>query len=76
MKTKAREYLAKAKQCEERVRKIRDLDRREWQVTIARVYRMLAEAEREVTARRLPVAAQTSATAVRPCVNHTFGIKA
>jgi hypothetical protein len=57
MKTKAREYLAKAKQCEERARKVRDVDRREWQMTLARTYRMLAEAERETTTRRLSAAA-------------------
>ena len=50
MKTKKREYLAKAKQCEERARKIRDLDRREWQLTLACTYRMLAEAESDATA--------------------------
>ena len=51
MKTKA-EYLAKAKRCEERAGKERDVEQREWQVTLARTYRMLAEAEREATARR------------------------
>jgi hypothetical protein len=47
MKTKAREYLAKAKQCEERARKIRHLEDRDWQLVVARAYRMLAEAESE-----------------------------
>jgi hypothetical protein len=56
MKTKAREYLAKAKQCEERAGKVRDVDRREWRMTLARTYRMLAEAEGEATARRLAAA--------------------
>jgi hypothetical protein len=51
MKTKA-EYLAKAKRCEERARKERDVEQREWQMTLARTYRMLAEAEREATVRR------------------------
>jgi hypothetical protein len=45
MKTKGREYLAKAKQCEERARKARDSENREWQMTLARAYRMLAEAK-------------------------------
>jgi hypothetical protein len=45
MKTKKREYLAKAKQCEERARKARDSENREWQTTLARAYRMLAEAK-------------------------------
>ena len=57
MKTKAREYLAKAKQREERARKVRDPENRNWQLTLARTYRMLAEAESEVAARRLSVAA-------------------
>jgi hypothetical protein len=57
MKTKAREYLAKAKQCEERAGKVRDVERRKWQMTLARTYRMLAEAESEVSARRLSAAA-------------------
>jgi len=46
MKTKAREYLAKAKQREERARKVRDPENRNWQLTLARTYRMLAEAEK------------------------------
>ena len=45
MKTKAREYLAKAKQCEERARKARDCENREWQTTLAHAYQMLAEAK-------------------------------
>jgi hypothetical protein len=57
MKTKAREYLAKAKQCEERARKMRDLRDREWQLILARAYRMLAEAAGEDPARRQPQAA-------------------
>jgi hypothetical protein len=56
MKTK-REYLAKAKQCEARAKKVRDLESREWHTTLARAYRMLAVAESEVVARRLSVAA-------------------
>jgi hypothetical protein len=57
MKTKAREYLAKATQCEECARKVRDVDGREWRMTLARTYRILAEAEGEATARRLSAAA-------------------
>jgi hypothetical protein len=55
--SKAREYLAKAKQCEERARKVRCPDSREWQLILARAYRMLAEAESELVRRRLAVAA-------------------
>ena len=57
MKTKLQEYLAKAKLCEERARKIRHLEDRDWQLTIARTYRMLAEAESEKAKRLLPLAA-------------------
>jgi hypothetical protein len=52
MKTKAREYLAKAKQCETRANKVRDLEGREWNTTLARAYRMLAEAESEAAAQK------------------------
>jgi hypothetical protein len=56
--TKARGYLAKAKQREQRAKKTRDLKHREWQLTLARAYRILAEAENEMAfARRLPVTA-------------------
>jgi hypothetical protein len=55
--SKARGHLANAKQYEERARKVRCPDCREWQMILARAYRMLAEAESEVTARRLSVAA-------------------
>jgi hypothetical protein len=47
MKTKKREYLARAKQCEERAKKVRDPEGREWQTTLARAYKMLAEATRD-----------------------------
>jgi hypothetical protein len=57
MKAKARDYQAKAKQCEERARKARGPENREWQLILARAYRMLAEAESEVARRRLSVAA-------------------
>jgi hypothetical protein len=47
MTPKAREYLAKAQQCEQRARKIRNQEDHEWQLCLARAYRMLAEAEVE-----------------------------
>jgi hypothetical protein len=53
--SKAREYQAKAKQCDERAKKTRNPENREWRMTLARVYRMLAEAEGEVATRRLLV---------------------
>ncbi len=56
MASKARDYRAKAKQREERARK-RGPENREWQMILARVYRMLAEAESEVAARPLSVVA-------------------
>jgi hypothetical protein len=46
-----------AKQCEARAKKGRDLESRDWHTTVARAYRMLAEAENEVAARRRPTAA-------------------
>jgi hypothetical protein len=55
--SKARGYLAKAKQCEERARKARDLEIREWQMTLAGAYRMLAEAENEAIRQRPKMAA-------------------
>jgi hypothetical protein len=55
--SKARGYLAKAKKCEERARKVRHPENQEWQVILARAYRMLAEAETELATRRLSVAA-------------------
>jgi hypothetical protein len=57
MTTKARAYLAKAKQREERARKTRDLEDRNWQLVLARAYRMLAETESEKTKRPLQLAA-------------------
>jgi hypothetical protein len=50
--SKARGYLAKSKQCEERAQKVRCPDSREWQLILARTYRMLAEAEVELATRR------------------------
>jgi hypothetical protein len=55
MKTKA-EYLAKAKRCEDRARKVRNLENRDWQLTLSRVYRNLAQAESQAVARRLSLA--------------------
>ena len=55
--SKARGYLAKAKQIEARAKKVRDLESREWNTTLARAYRMLVEAENEAAARRPPTAA-------------------
>jgi hypothetical protein len=53
MPSKAREYLAKAAQHEERARKTRSPEDREWQMVLARAYRILAEVEAERKA--LPV---------------------
>ena len=52
MKTKGREYLAKAKQHEQRAKAARDPENREWQMTLAGAYRMLAEAESEAAAQK------------------------
>jgi len=57
MKTKLREYLTKARRCEERARKIRDAENREWQAILARAYRMLAEAESELGSKLINFAA-------------------
>ena len=45
--SKARGYLTKAKQCEERGRRLRDLVHKDWQMTLARAHRMLAAAQSE-----------------------------
>jgi hypothetical protein len=50
--SKVRGYLARATQCEARANKTRDPESREWNITLARAYRMLAEAESEATALR------------------------
>jgi hypothetical protein len=55
MRSKAREYLARAAQCEEHAKKTRHPKDREWDLIVARAYRNLAEMESEVAAR--PVAA-------------------
>ena len=57
MTTKERSYQAKAKRCEEQATKLRDVERREWQMTRARVYRTLAVAEGEAATRHLAAAA-------------------
>ena len=49
--SKARGYLAKAKQCEQRATKVRCPEGRDWQLILARAYRMLAEAESELATR-------------------------
>ena len=45
MTPKAREYQAKAEQCEQRAKTMRNQEDREWHLCLARAYRMLAEAE-------------------------------
>jgi hypothetical protein len=45
MTPKAREYQAKAEQYEQRAKRMRNQEDREWQLCLARAYRMLAEAE-------------------------------
>jgi hypothetical protein len=45
MTPKAREYLAKAKQYEQHAKAMRNQEDREWQLCLARAYRLLAEAE-------------------------------
>ena len=59
--SKARGLLAKAKYCEERAKKTRDTETREWETTLARVYRILAEAENEVVEERPKLAAKLPA---------------
>ena len=57
MTAKAREYRARAARCEDRAKKARDPSDREWQTVLARVLRMLAEAELEAAARPRQTAA-------------------
>ena len=45
---KAKEYRTRAARCEERARRGRGPENREWQLILARVYRLLAEAESEL----------------------------
>jgi hypothetical protein len=51
MQTKAREYLAKSRRCEERAMKARDPRDKDWQTILARAYRMLADAETHLASR-------------------------
>ena len=53
--SKARGY--QAKQIEARAKKMRDLESREWNTTLAQAYRMLAEAESEKAKRPPQLAA-------------------
>ena len=55
--SKTREYLAKAKQHDKRATQVRDVESREWHLSLARIYRMLAEAESEAVRQRLKAAA-------------------
>ena len=57
MKTKGREYLARAKRCEDRAKKLRDPRDREWQVVLARAYRIVAEAHSDIAKQPLKLAA-------------------
>ena len=52
MKTKELEYLAKEKRCEGRAAYTHRPEGREWQLVLARAYRMLSESEVEVAAQR------------------------
>jgi hypothetical protein len=57
MTAKVRKYLARAAQCEERAKKGRSPQDREWQMVLARAYRVLAETDSEAAAQRLKKAA-------------------
>jgi hypothetical protein len=46
-RSKIDEYLANAVRCEQKAKKMRNTEDREWQFILARVYQMLAEAEAE-----------------------------
>ena len=50
MKTKESEYLAKAKRCEGRAANMHRPEDRQWQLILARAYRMVAESEVEAAA--------------------------
>jgi hypothetical protein len=54
--SKTREYLAKTKQCEQLANKTRYPEIRDWQLTLARAYRRLAEFEQDRVNRRPVVA--------------------
>ena len=49
---KSRDCLAKAKKCEKRAAKMHRPEDREWQLILARAYRILAESEVEAAAQR------------------------
>ncbi len=51
MTIRERSFQAKAKRCDEKARLARTLDTREWQMTLARAYRMLALAESDAATR-------------------------
>jgi hypothetical protein len=57
MKSKVKDYQAKAKQRENRARATRDPENREWQTILARAYLILAEAESELAKQPLKLAA-------------------
>ena len=57
--SKINDYRAGAVRCEQRAKKIRNQADREWQMTLACAYRMLAEAEAERSA--LPERAKAAA---------------
>ena len=57
MKAKAKDYRARAARCEERARRERDPENREWQLILARTYQILAEAESELVKQPLKLAA-------------------
>ena len=52
MTPKAREYQAKAEQYEQRAKRMRNQEDREWQRCLARAYLLLAEAEVERSRRK------------------------
>jgi hypothetical protein len=52
MKSKIDEYRAGAERCERRAKQMRNQPDREWYMTLARAYLMLAEAEAERSALR------------------------
>jgi hypothetical protein len=57
MKTTAREFLAKAALCEVRAKKVRGASDRDWELILARAYRVLAEMESEAAEQRRATAA-------------------
>jgi hypothetical protein len=57
MTLKVRQYRERAARCEDRAKKARSPKDREWQMILARAYRMLAQMESEVAARPQQTAA-------------------